>query len=468
MNRETLLNLFKQDLDDLLEAIDHELERPKRDPYAEVDPGRRPHEHDTRLFFVDELLAHLGWKRGAGGNVLEEARIQDATTKFIDYVGVVDIAGKPLLLVEAKAWNKPFISARAARAFASEADLIVAAIQHLRDGRSEETSPAIAEWHRYLHQLEGYIRTLKEQYGHDLPRAMIVSGEWLVVFKRPDETFLGTSVPADIAVYRRAEFKAQAGEIFKLLHRSSLSQDAPIPLRPTQLRQFLELADVAGAFRGVHVYYNNKAASTLFAPRPRISIYPATFVVRKDDFIYTVIDNDTPVDLDYERDDADGESLALHLQMIAARSTALLAACAHELNGSLPTPPLASFPGFSTNGMANKLVGGLAATNHWFVATGDDSHFLLEEPRVSDCRFHTWGQCGEDAIGQSAVSVRSVQLRSFFVDTQRHHCAHQVVQDRRVDRCLIDPIDSRICCQVCVFLDHCWSQEEKADLPCGL
>ena len=467
MNRATLLNLFKQGLGDLLEAIDRALATPNRDPYAEVDPERRPHEHDTRLLFVDELLGHLGWKRGAGGNVLEEARLQDATTKFMDYVGVVDIAGKPLLLVEAKAWDKPFVSAREGRAFASEADLIVAAIQHVRDGKPEETSPAIAEWHKYLRQVGGYVLTLRERYGHELPRAVIVSGEWLVVFKRPGETFLGASIPADIAVYRRQEFTAQAGELFKLLHRSSLTQDAPIPLRPTQLRQFLELADVSGAFRGVHVHYNHKAASSLFAPRPRISVYPTTFVVRKDDVIYTVIDNDTPVNLDYERDDAGNESLAPHLQTIDARSTALLAACGLELGGELPTPPLANFPGFPTDNMAKILVGDLPAANHWLVATGDYSHFLLEEPRVADCHFHTWADCGPAAIGQFAVSVRSVELRAFFIDTQQHHCAHQVVEDRRAGRCLIDPIDSRTCCQACVFLDHCWSPEEKADLPCG-
>ena len=467
VNRATLLNLFKQGLSDLLEAINRALAKPNRDPYAEVDPERRPHEHDTRLLFVDQFLGYLGWKLGPAGNVLEEARLQDATTKFMDYVGVVDIAGKPLLLVEAKAWDKPFVSARAGGNFTSEADLIVAAIQHVRDGKSEETSPAIAEWHKYLRQVEGYVRTLKEQYGHDLPRAMIVSGEWLVVFKRPGETFLEAAIPSDIVVYRREEFTAQAGEIFKLLHRSSLTLDAPIPLRPTQLRQFVELAEVVGAFRGVHVHYNHKAASSLFAPRPRISIYPATFVVRKDDVIYTVIDNDTPVDLNYERDDAGGESLAPHLQTIEARSNALLASCAHELGGELPMPPLTAFPGFPSDAMTKTVVGELAEANHWLVATGESSHFLLEEPRVAECSFHTWANCGADAIGQSAISLRSVEPRAFFTDTQSHHCAHQVVQDRRDGKCLIDPIDGRTCCQVCVFLDLCWSPAEKADLPCG-
>jgi hypothetical protein len=159
VNRAALLNKFKEGLSDLLEAIERALAKPHRDPYTENDPERRPHEHDTRLLFVDVLLGHLGWTLGPGGDVLEEARLQTDTTKFMDYVGVVDIAGKPLLLVEAKAWDKPFVSARAGGGFAGEADLIVAAIHHVRNGKSEDTSPAISEWHKYLRQVEGYVRT---------------------------------------------------------------------------------------------------------------------------------------------------------------------------------------------------------------------------------------------------------------------------------------------------------------------
>ncbi len=235
--------------------------------------------------------------------------------------------------------------------------------------------------------------------------------------------------------------KGQAGEIFKLLHRSSLTEDAPIPLRPAQLRQFVDLGGVVGAFQGVHVHYE-RGSSSLFAPRPRISIYPAAFVVRRDDAIYTVIDNDTPIDLDYQRDDAGGDSPAPHLAAIHARSSALLAACAHELGGALPAPSLAAFPGFPSDAMARTVVGELTEANEWLIATGNSTHFLLAEPRVAGCRFHTWAECGADATGQSAISVRSLEPRAFFIDSQRHHCAHQLVQDRRDGRCLfgVDPV----------------------------
>ncbi|WP_322414441.1 hypothetical protein [Mesorhizobium huakuii] len=123
-----------------------------------MDPNRRPHEHDTRLLFVDELLGILGWRLGVGGNVLEEAHVQANTPKFMDCVGVVDIAGAPLLLVEAKAWDKPAISARGSGQYVSEAGLVVAAIEHICDGKVEDTSPIIAEWDSCLRQVAAMCR----------------------------------------------------------------------------------------------------------------------------------------------------------------------------------------------------------------------------------------------------------------------------------------------------------------------
>ena len=466
VNRLALLNLFKRGLCDLLAAVERELARPKRDPFTEVDPNRRPHEHDTRLLFVDELLGSLGWRLGAGGNVLEEARLQANTTKFMDYVGVVDIAGAPLLLVEAKAWDKPSIAVRGNGQYASEAGLVAAAIQHICDGKKEDTSPIIAEWDGYLRQVCGYVRSVKERYGHRLPRAVIISGEWMVVFINPVETFLGVAQPRDVAIFKRPEFKQRASEIFDLLHRSALTKDAPIPLRPAQLRQYIELNGVAGAFLGVHVHYE-RSGSTLFLRRPRILIYPAIFVVRGDEAIFTVIDSDIPFELDYRIDDNGVETLIPHLDEVHARGLALIAECGVELGGVLPVAELSAFPGFRNERMTKALVGDLPQADEWLVATGSAAHFLLGEPRVQECRFHSWAECGAHAALQSAISARSVDPPAFFIDTQRHHCAHQIVQDRREARCLIQAIDSRTCCQACVYLEHCWTPEERANLPCG-
>ncbi|WP_122588519.1 hypothetical protein [Pseudomonas viridiflava] len=467
MNRLAEKNRFKMRLNELLIEVDRELSKTDRDPYAELDPERRPHEHDTRLFFVNELLTLLDWKLGARGNVLEEARIKAVTTRFIDYVGVVEATQKPLLLVEAKAWDKPKVSPRGDGSYTSEAALIVAAIQHIRNGKAAKASPINGEWDAYLRQVHGYVETLKTRHKHTLPRAMIISGEWIVVFRAPDETFLGQALPDDIVIFYRPQIRERAEELFELLHRSVLTEEPPIPLRPAQLTQYLELRDVAGAFMGVHVHYE-RSGSTLFTPTPRILIYPAIFIVRTDKVVYTVIRNATHRTLDYVVDSHGVLTLAQHLDEVRQHAEALIESCGMELGGTLVAAELSEFPGFPSNEIPQKAVKAIGTVgDDWLVATGGDTHFLLAEPRVTDCRYHRWSQCGADAALQSAISIRSVDPPSFFIDEQRHHCAHQVVQDRREDRCLIKGIDSRTCCQACVFYEKCWTEEEMAALPCG-
>ena len=69
-------------------------------------------EHNVRKMFLDRLLVALGWKLEAV--VAEEARVKGDTTLFLDYLGVHLDTRVPLLIFEAKAWEKPFISASTA------------------------------------------------------------------------------------------------------------------------------------------------------------------------------------------------------------------------------------------------------------------------------------------------------------------------------------------------------------------
>jgi hypothetical protein len=41
--------------------------------------------------------------------MVEEARVQGDTTLFLDYLGVNPDSRVPLLIVEGKAWGKPFV-----------------------------------------------------------------------------------------------------------------------------------------------------------------------------------------------------------------------------------------------------------------------------------------------------------------------------------------------------------------------
>lgn len=223
---------------------------------------------------------------------------------------------------------------------------------------------------------------------------------------------------------------------------------------------------VIGVFQGVHVH-DERTGSKLFAPRPRILIYPALFIVRDDGAVFTVIDNDTPVELDDQKDGNDDATLIPHLDTIQSRSSTLIDACTNEIGGPLLVAELSDFPGFPSDDMAKSLVRALSAPDEWLVVTGRAGHFILPEPRGLNCRFHSWAECGGDAALETAIMARSINPSAFFVDAQLHHCAHQVILDRRDKRCLIQAIDSRTCCQACVYLEHCWTADERAGLPCG-
>jgi hypothetical protein len=110
---------------------------------------------------VDEMLAGLGWNLGRlTREMVEEARVQDDTTLFLDYLGVNSDNRTPLLIVEAKAWAKPFVtpSDRAsanlgARNYRSSWEaLIAAADEHCKAGGEPDTSPVILEWAGWIHK----------------------------------------------------------------------------------------------------------------------------------------------------------------------------------------------------------------------------------------------------------------------------------------------------------------------------
>lgn len=466
MNPWSDFNYFTLGLQALQAKIDQELGKPDRDPFSDSDPDRLPHEHDTRLLFVDELLKLLGWKLGVDGNVREEVRLKGETTKFMDYLGVGALNNQAHLLVEAKAWGKRGISPRDMSDTSDPVALVLKGVNHIRIQGDAKESPVHPEWDSHLRQVSGYVRTLKEQYEHDLPRALLISGEWMVVFIKPVETFLGKAVAEDILFLQRSDFYERRSEIFNKLQWSKVTAEAPIPLRPAQLRNFIALDDVRGVYRGVHAVVE-KTGSSFFGLQPRLRVYPALYIVRLDDTVLTVMNGKDWSYLDDGLDADDRPRLENHLEEVGRATDALIEQCGRELDGRLDVSDISNFPGFGVDDLGPTLLRKLPDPDQWLVATGTVGHFLLREPRIEDCRFHCWSKCGTDKAVAGAINMRAITPNYFFTDGQPHHCANQVVMDRREKRCQVHAIDARICCQACVFFDQCWKPEEKAKLPCG-
>ena len=102
------------------------------------------------------------------------------------------------------------------------------------------------------------------------------------------------------------------------------------------------------------------------------------------------------------------------------------------------------------------------------LATGQNPHFIVASPRIEGCRAHDWVACRDlnQHVGDAPITASSIEPASFFISTQLHHCAHQIIHARRIDRCKVRAFETYLCCQACTFQPVCW--QGVADLPCGV
>ena len=479
MNRSVTENEFRSGLEELLADVVGAGLPASTNPYA--DAGETAfHEHDTRVFFFDRLMRLLGWKLGQGGNVAEEARIKGESTNFVDYVGVNDDTRVPALILEAKSWGKPFITGRESWRGRASSELVIAAVEHINAGGAKNTSPVVEEWHDNLEQVARYVRRFKENHGHEVARAVLSSGQWLLIFKAPIATFCDLKAnDAQICLLHVGDYVAQASLILEHMSRVALADTAPVRIRSSQLSNYVDTETFGESFHALLVRYERSGAS-IFDRMPRILVYPALLVQRTDGALFTVIDSTQPIEVPTLPADGDALALQTHLKDVSGAAETLRASCALELGIEIAPNDLSAFRGFPADPFprseiaigttAKVLVRALReGPDQWFVVTGEHAHFLLGAPQV-DCRFHAWSACrvAGAAIEAGAVNApRTEAPRTFFVDGTAHHCAHRVVDDRRGPRCHVQVIDAHVCCRICVFQDACWTEGELAALPCG-
>ena len=145
--------------------------------------------------------------------MVEEARVQGDTTLFLDYLGVNPDLRVPLLIVEGKAWGKPFVmeldAGAAEEVFGNRSPpeaLIAKAVQHCKEGGQPDKSPLILEWAKWIHKLHQYVTTVHTQSGHSVQRLAITSGRWWVIFTEPYDTFIAAEAVSTaniLCIYRR-------------------------------------------------------------------------------------------------------------------------------------------------------------------------------------------------------------------------------------------------------------------------
>jgi hypothetical protein len=151
---------FKEQLEEISSAFRASL-MSASPAYVSADFAE-PLEHATRRHVIDIFLTALGWTLNQyGHDILEEAQVKGEATLFLDYLGVNPCSRAPLVIVEAKAWAKPFASASAASIERygptskkdSDASLIARAVDHVKNGGAESSSPVSVEWARWIAKL---------------------------------------------------------------------------------------------------------------------------------------------------------------------------------------------------------------------------------------------------------------------------------------------------------------------------
>lgn len=443
MNENQLRNQFKHDLSELLKDIRYIITIGNPNPYAQVRSDVL-HEHNTRVFFLDRLLTILGWSLGPIGNVTEEARIKAETTRFIDYVGLNEDTNAPLMIFEAKAWGKPFVTARKPDDRRINEDLIAAAVCHVLDGNTENSSPVVNLWHDYLKQIIDYVRTMKNRNEHDTPCAVLSNGEWTVVFTNPTLTFINGKVSSrDIQIFDLETYQNNSDSLFDLLHRSRLAKEIPYPLRSTQLNEYISADSIDSVYYGVHVHFE-VTGSRFHGPKPQILIYPILIFQRCDGIFAMVSNSGENYPIGYLKNSNENTNdLSEHLESVSSCLDKIHHMCGGELNSTLEISPLNKFPGFPTKSLNHlnptTIIKQIKNTyNEWFVVTGKEKHYLSDKPLIESCRFHAWAECRTEnqANGISAINTRSIKPRIIFIDSDNHHCAHQTVFDRKKNKML--------------------------------
>jgi hypothetical protein len=470
-------NRFKETLEQLVDQLKRN-ELPNA-PAAYLGEKIAPTlEHNVRKAFLNRLLEALEWNLD---HVAEEARLQAENTLFLDYLGVHLDERTPLLLFEAKAWEKPSPRAKNAQSSNLSAEELVARSLDCIKAKRTDDAPILAEWTEWLMKLVEYVQNIRRQSGALVGKVAISSGQWLVIFTDPEDAFVDSAEvdPEKILILEIDSYVSQSAQIYGHLSHSQLSDHIPFPLRPSQITSFAPATTVRHVFHALVVHWESSGSPTMFDTFPRILVYPAVVIERSDATLLVFADGS----LGHNVVPTKAEELPDHREEVRTSSETLLADILTRLNQKRSASLLSEFRGFPPivlRGSVSSIVlkdepdrpsyvkAVEDRTGEFVVVTGEHTHFILAESEMPNCPGHDWMACHTigKQVSAGAVLSSSVEPRSYFVSGSTHHCAHIDVHDLRTDTCFVETFEAYLCCKACVYQPICWPASTASQLPC--
>ena len=442
-------------------------------------------EAHIRAYLVNGFLAALNWHITLDHglpNLVPESPVRSlerGTTRFLDYLGMDNNAGRPLLLVETKRPKAqlPGIQATTASRNGTSAEIICTGLHGDDIG---------AEWNGYLDVLRDYVRSIQARFDQCPRRVVITNGDWLVLFTESSYAFLddNRADPSTIFVYLdRADIERRYAELFQLLEYTAVVGTTPF-LTVEELAFHVDGHDVTGVMHGIRLMYIEEPG--ILDYRPQINIMPVVLVhTTRHGWIFVHSQHELQIPHNYRE-------LDQHLQSVQDLGVSLMQRVQEILNLDLPVTSLVQH--YRNESEFQELKGVIRqasprepSVREYIVATGDQTHYFRARPTVPDCPYHSWPRSIAEGVAANPDAIFSRRIRpiSFFVSEELHHCTHREVSNAKTGLitpanreqcgrrsgqdgeafCEIISFEEFLCCRTCVFEDVC-TRATVFRLPC--
>jgi hypothetical protein len=253
------------------------------DPIAEVTDRDENLEQHIRTYVLDPLLEALNWQ--IGKNVIIEAFLRDRwtnTRRRLDYLGHERDAVHPLLIVEAKRPDAPFIyvtrSLEPGRNYVySEVQLLADALHYLKDSDQSEP-PLLKVWSEWLFEVRNYCLNTYNNTGHMPQRVVITNGTWLIIFKDPQDAFCGDARPTESEIFLFRSVKSIEDNtrlIFELLDYNRIAAFNR-PISPAEISIHFAVEDFEVGINALQVSYSDVPAG--YSAIPTVNVIPEIFL----------------------------------------------------------------------------------------------------------------------------------------------------------------------------------------------
>lgn len=439
-------------------------------------------EAHVRTYVIDGLLTALRWTivpsgDGDGANMIPEAQIDpaDGPRRYMDYLGYENEVDKPLIVVEAKRPSDFPIPAT------GSTNTLAAVVSNWLK-KPEEAPTGWSEW---LPSLQNYVQSVALRSQVYPVRAVITDGNWLVIFANPKDAFGDGGAREARYIHVSPSYNDvldRYEDVFGLLDQREVSRSVgEIP--PGAIAGVVSLDRINTVTHGLRLKY--ATVETIGDLAPTITVMPI-IVLGSDTGAWFRVSRGANQETHFFP--RPHEPLSVHLETIKGEAQQLLRRVYEQLGREIPVSGLREHyarPSFEAMNGIERVPG---REDHFWIVTGEETHFLLPPPTDAACGFHTYAGAKSQNLNSHPIPIlvsRVDHPRSYFTDGAHHHCCHEDVSDKKLvsitennlDRCgarsgrlrdaycEIAPFEKMLCCRLCAFNDVCASNA-IFQLPC--